>query len=160
MVAGDPFMSDTKQDAKRKLKTGDSAESIFYPTDYVIAAFEQSQQMQGARDALMHAGFAENDLIALDAKQMQSLSRENERDAGHDPIKAVKSFFSNMGDDSNFAQQYQELAAQGFSFLLAYAPDDERTSRAAELIKPFNPQRARKYSSMTVTDLYPQVAGH
>lgn len=153
-------MSDTKQEAKDKLKTGDSAEGIFYPTDYVIAAFESQQALEGARNALKQAGFAENDLISLDAQHMRSLDREEKREESHDPIKAVKSFFSNMGDDSNFAQQYQELAARGFSFLLAYAPDDDKTARVTELIKQFNPQRARKYASMTVTDLYPQLSGH
>lgn len=152
-------MSDSKNEAKDKLKTGDSAEGIFYPTDYVIAAFENPQALAGARNALMHAGFAENDVITLDAQQMRSLSRENARDENTNPIKAIKSFFSNMGDDSNFAIQYQELASQGFSFLLAYAPDDDRTQRVTGLLKQFNPQRARKYSSMTVTDLYPHVSG-
>jgi hypothetical protein len=91
---------------------------------------------------------------------MRALNREDEREESSNPLKAVKSFLSNMGDDSNFAQQYQELAEQGYSFLLAYAPDDDKTSRVTDLIKQFNPQRARKYSSMTVTDLYPQVSGH
>jgi hypothetical protein len=153
-------MSDSKEEAKDKLKTGDSAEDIFYPTDYVIAAFENQQLLDGARDALKHAGFAENDLITLNAKQMRALNREDEREESSNQLKAVKSFLSNMGDDSNFAQQYQELAEQGYSFLLAYAPDDDKTSRVTDLIKQFNPQRARKYSSMTVTDLYPQVSGH
>jgi len=152
--------SDTKNEAKDKLKTGDSAEGIFYPTDYVIAAFENQQALNGARSALSHAGFAENDLITLDAQQMRSLSREEKRDESSNPFKAVKLFVSNLGDDSNFAQQYQELAERGFSFLLAYAPDDDKTARVTELIKQFNPQRARKYASMTVTDLYPQVSGH
>jgi hypothetical protein len=153
-------MSDSKQEAKDKLKTGDSADGIFYPTDYVIAAFENQQGVSGARDALMRAGFAEDDLITLDAQGMGALNREEKREEGSNPLKAMKSFLSNMGDDSNFAQQYQELAARGYSFLLAYAPDDDKTSQVTELIKPFNPQRARKYAQMTVTDLFPQVSGH
>lgn len=151
---------DTKQQAKDKLKTGDSADSIFYPTDYVIAAFEEQQLIEGARDALKHAGFAENDLIVLDAAQMRSLKREKQQDEKHNPLDAVKSLLSVMGDDSNFAEQYIELADRGFSFLLAYAPDEERTARASDLIKSFKPQRARKYTSMTVVDLYPEISGH
>jgi hypothetical protein len=152
-------MSDSKNEAKDKLKTGDSAEGIFYPTDYVIAAFENLQALGGAHDALMRAGFAENDVITLDAQQMRSLSLENKRDESTNPIKAIKSFFSNMGDDSDYVHQYQELAMQGFSFLLAYAPDDDKTQLVTRLLKQFNPKRARKYSSMTVTDLYPQASG-
>lgn len=152
--------SDSKQQAKDKLKTGDSAEGIFYPTDYVIAAFENQSSLQGARDALSHAGFAANDLIVLDAMQMRSLKREKQQDEKHNPLDAIKSFLSVMGDDSNFAEQYIELADRGYSFLLAYAPDDEKTARVTDLIKPFNPQRARKYASMTVIDLYPEVSGH
>lgn len=152
--------SDSKQQAKDKLKTGDSAEGIFYPTDYVIAAFGNQQSLAGAKDALSHAGFAANDLIVLDAQQMRSLKREKRQDEKHNPLEAIKSFVSVMGDDSNFAEQYIELADRGFSFLLAYAPDDDKTTRVTELIKSFNPQRARKYSSMTVTDLYPEVSGH
>jgi len=125
----------------------------------VIAAFENQQALKGAHDPLMRAGFAENDVITLDAQQMRSLSLENMRDESTNPIKAIKSFFSNMGDDSDYVHQYQELAGRGYAFLLAYAPDDDRTARVSELIKLFNPERARKYASMTVTDLYPQLSG-
>lgn len=152
-------MSDTKQEAKDKLKSGDSAEDIFYPTDYVIAAFENQSLLDGARDALRHAGFAEEDLIVLDAQQMRSIGREQNREESNNPLKAVKAFISNMGDDSDYVLQYQELAGRGYAFLLAYAPDDDKTAQVTQAIKRFKPERARKYAAMKVTDLYPEVSG-
>jgi hypothetical protein len=152
-------MSDTKQEAKDKLKTGDSADDVFYPTDYVIAAFENQSLLNDARDALRHAGFADNDVIVLDAQGMRSLGRDQAREESSNPFKAVKAFISNMGDDSDYVLQYQELAQRGYVFLLAYAPDDDKTTRVTQAIKPFKPERARKYASMSVTDLYPEVSG-
>lgn len=152
-------MSDTKQAAKSKLKSGDSADDIFYPTDYVIAAFETRSLLNGARDALQHAGFAESDVIVLDAQQMRSLRREQNREASSNPLKAIKAFISNMGDDSDYVLQYQELAERGYAFLLVYAPDDEKTAQVTQSLKPFRPERARKYATMKVTDLYPEVSG-
>lgn len=152
-------MSDTKQEAKDKLKTGDSADDIFYPTDYVIAAFEDRSLLHRAKDALAQAGFSQDDLIVVDAQQMRALRREQMREESSNPLKAIKAFVSNMGDDSDYVLQYQELAQRGYAFLLAYAPDDDKTARVTQAIKPFRPERARKYASMKVTDLYPEVSG-
>lgn len=126
--------------------------SVFYPVDYIIAAFERADQADGAMRALREAGFTGKKVLRFSSEEMLSRHEDAKQDAGLlDKLKVAVS--QTLGDESNYAEQYVELAQQGHTFLFIHAPDDETMQRVSELIQPFDPKRARHYSSTVITDI-------
>lgn len=136
-----------------KLKTGEQPTDVFYPTGYVIAGFPTPQQAEQARQAAQQAGFAEGHIVLLKPNELLAENRERKAEEEGSVVGKLQAFFSNMGDDSSFVEQYVELARQGHTFVLVYAPEKADTERVRQAIQPFDPQRPRKYDQATVTDL-------
>jgi hypothetical protein len=50
-------------------------------------------------------------------------------------------------------RRYQQLAREGASWLIVYAPDEARTNRVAEAVRPHGALLAEKYNSLVIEDL-------
>ena len=50
-------------------------------------------------------------------------------------------------------RRYQELAREGASWLIVYAPEDDRASRVAEVAKTHGALMAEKYHRLVIEDL-------
>lgn len=132
----------------------DSATSFgsFYPTNYVLAVFPRDATVGLMSSALHDVGFLEDDIIVA---------------AGHDVAEydaaahARQGMLTKLGekwsrlysDDAANADELMDLARQGASFVLAYAPHDAETLRAAQALRPMGPVILRKYEALASKDL-------
>lgn len=136
-----------------KLKTGQQATDVFYPRGYVIAGFATPDQAEQVRQALRDERFADEHIVVLRPNELLAENRERKAVEKESLAGKLEAFFSNMGDDSNYVEQYVNLARKGHTFVLVYAPEDADTERVRKVILPFDPQRPRKYDQAVVTDL-------
>ena len=140
-----------------KIKGGETSFGMFFPTGYVVVTFEKLQEAQQAQAVLLTAGFVEDDVLLFTGPEVIQHDHELKKNANL--LTKLEALLSNMGDESNYVDQYLELAHKNHTFLLVYAPDDKDSKHVAALIKPFHPHRARKYDAMKVIDLYPSSSG-
>jgi hypothetical protein len=136
-----------------KSKPDEQPTDIFYPTGYVITAFPTQEQAQQARRAVRQSGIADEHVVMLAPHEVLAEKRERKAIEANNLIGKFQAFFSNMGDDSRYVEQYVELARKGYTFLLIYAPEEADTEHVRQAIRPFDPHRPRKYDQTTVTDL-------
>ncbi len=142
-----------------KLKAGETPTDVFYPRGYVITAFVAPDQAEEVRQELKKQGFVDEHVVVLKPHEVLAENRERKAVEDGSLIGKFQAFFSNMGDDSNFVEQYVDLARKGHTFVLVFAPEAADTERVRQTIQPFNPQRPRKYDHMAVTDLLPSESG-
>ncbi len=142
-----------------KLKTGEKPTDVFYPSGYVITAFAKPDQAEQVRQELKKQEFVDEHIVLLKPHEVLAENRERKEVEDGSLIGKFQAFFSNMGDDSNFVEQYVDLARKGHTFVLVYAPEAADTERVRLAIQPYSPQRPRKYDQLTVTDLLPSEAG-
>jgi hypothetical protein len=136
-----------------KLKAGDKPTDVFYPRGYVIAGFATPERAEQVRKAAKQAGFADEHIVVIKSNELLVENRQRKEIENNSVAGKLQAFFSNMGDDSNFVEQYVDLARKGHTFVLIYAPSAEETERVRHAILPFDPQRPRKYDQAVVTDL-------
>lgn len=134
------------------LKDGAQSFGSFFPKNYVLAVFKTDAESQQAGDALCAAGFASDDVIVT---------------PGHDVVDFDTAAHSEQGllarlgekwsrlytDEAADAKALIDLARGGAAFVLAYAPEEEATTRAAGILKPMHPMVLRKYDTLKITEL-------
>lgn len=139
-------------DGVTPLKDGETSFGSFFPKNYVMAVFKTDAEAARAGEALSAAGFAADDVIVASGADVV------EHDAA---IRSEQGLLAKLGekwsrlytDEAADADALVKLAASGAAFVLAYAPDEAQTTRATEVLRPFNPPIFRKYDSMKVTEL-------
>jgi hypothetical protein len=58
-----------------------------------------------------------------------------------------------FGYEVSLMRRYQELAKEGASWLIVFAPDDDKASRVAEVARSHGALIAEKYHRLVVEDL-------
>ncbi len=116
----------------------------FKPVDHVVLALPDDARAQAAAKALREAGFAAEDLIAFSAAEEHSRMRQMLEHA---------SDLAGFGYEISLMRRYQELARDGASWLVVYAPDDERAAKVAEVAKAQGALAAVKYHRLVVEDI-------
>jgi|GEM_PF-4512443 len=142
-----------------KLKHGDQPTDVFYPRGYVIAGFETPDQAEQVRGLLWQQGFTDEQVIVLKPADILTERRQQKQEEGESIVGKLQAFFSNMGDDSNYVEQYVDLAHKGDTFVLVNAPEEADTERVRLVMVPFNPHRPRKYDLTVVKDLSLKESG-
>lgn len=133
-------------------KEGETEFSVFYPKGYVLAAFRDAATAEAAADALRSAGFAEGDVRVTPGAD--AIARHQEYQDHRSAGDRVRQFFAGLyGDETALLDHVLELAAAGGVMVLAYAPIDEATDRAATVLRPIGPELLVKYGALAVTDL-------
>lgn len=134
------------------LNEGAMSFGSFYPKNYVLAVFLNDPDADAAGQALQTAGFASDDIIVASGADV----------ADHDAaVQSEQSIFAKLGekwsrlytDEAAKADSLMGMARDGAAFVLAYAPEQDATDRAASTLKPFSPKILRKYDALTMTEL-------
>ena len=145
-------IADQIVDNAAPLKDGATSFGSFYPRHYVLAVFKSDTEAAAAGAALRAAGFVGDDVIVASGSDVA------EHDAA---VRATQGVLAKLGekwsrlytDDAVVADTLMEYAKQGAAFVLAYAPEDVATTRAADVLRPLNAMVLRKYDGMTTRDL-------
>ncbi|GEM_PF-1892758 len=134
------------------LKDGEQSFGSFFPKNYVLAIFNDPAAAVRAGEALAAAGFPAEDIIVASGPDV----------ADHDAtVQSEKGVLAKLGekwsrlytDEAADSDAMMEWAQRGATFVLAYAPDDEKTERATAAIRPTKPDIFRKYDALKVTEL-------
>ncbi|MEP6766056.1 MAG: hypothetical protein ABJB66_17210 [Gemmatimonadaceae bacterium] len=133
-------------------KEGATSFGSFYPKNYVLAVFKSDADAATAGASLRAAGFANDDVIVASGKEVVAHEKE---------IKSEQGVFAKLGeqwsklytDESADANALVDFAKNGSAFVLAYAPEDNETSRAGDLLRNLHPTVLRKYGSLAITEL-------
>ncbi|GJG85861.1 hypothetical protein tb265_10420 [Gemmatimonadetes bacterium T265] len=133
-------------------KEGETEFSVFYPRGYVLAAFPERATADAAVAALRTAGFAGDDVGVIDGAD--AIARHEDYQDQRTVGDRVRQFFAGLyGDESALLDHLLDLAQRGDAMVLAFAPDDAATTRAASVLKPLGPEVLVKYGTLAVTDL-------
>jgi hypothetical protein len=116
----------------------------FKPVDHVVLAFADDQTADAVAKALQEAGFGDADVIAYSASEKDSRMRamlEHASDA------------AGFGYEISLMRRYQQLARDGASWLIVYAPEDAQGQRVGDIAKQHGALAAVKYHRLVVEDI-------
>lgn len=124
-------------------KESDTQLGVFYPRHYLIAVFRSLEIAQQAVAKLRRAGFAEDEVIAVEGQEVIQLAKE-ETGPGNFLMQTLSRFFATeqMSHDDDL-----HLARQGAAFVAVYCPAEENKTQAWIALEQENPIAARYYAS-------------
>jgi hypothetical protein len=128
------------------VNTNDKTEAfgVFKPVGHVIVAFAQAADAEAAHKQLQREAFTADDIRAYTPEQMKNQADIDIEQAG---------VLAGIGQELNLVKAHRELAAQGYSFLVVKATNDEATQRVADIARRFHAQRAQKYGRLIIEEL-------
>jgi len=124
-------------------KESDTQLGVFYPKHYLIAVFRCLENAQRAVAKLRRAGFEEDDVIAVDGREVIQLAKE-ETGPGNFLMQTLSRFFATeqMSHDQDL-----HLAQQGAAFAAVHAPAEEDKKQAWIVLEQEAPIAARYYAN-------------
>jgi len=126
-------------------KESDTSMGVFYPLHYVLAAFETDTRAAEVRGQFLAAGFAEDDVAAVDGPFLVETLESLE---GSGMIeRAQQAMVRFVGTEMGYIEDDRKTAARGAGFLFVYTPDDDSTQHAIDLLKRVHPIYARRYNA-------------
>ncbi len=122
---------------------------IFYPLHCIIAVFSSPEAAQEVLQRLRHAGFAEDEAIAVEGRQFIDLEKE-ETNLGSFLMQALSRFLATeqISTDHNL-----EFAHRGAGFVVAHCPNEKMKKKAWDLMKQLAPLAAHYYDKASVDHL-------
>ena len=132
--------------AVKRLTKTDHPQSFgaFKPVGHVVVAMPDDDRAAAAVQALRAAGFEPGDILEYTAA---------EEDDEMDRMLRNASDLAGFGYEVSLMRRYQELAKDGASWLIVYAPEDDRASRVAEVARTHGALMAEKYHRLVIEDL-------
>src|SRR5579872_4630618 len=130
-------------------KGSDTRLGVFYPESYIIATFASMSGADQAAAALRCAGFAKDEVMAVQGDDLIQLMHEEESPAGY-VMTAMSRFFDT---EANYSDRDVRDAEHGAAILAVYCPDEVTKRSAWGLIQPAHPIRARYYALSGVEHL-------
>lgn len=125
---------------------------IFYPTNYLIAAFESNESARRAKDILCSNGYTDDEVQCIPAQDVQNDIEREIQDASR--FKRIKQKFSKLvGTEGRYWENDLALARQGAGFLAVYCPKEKDGRRVLELLKSENPKSMRRYAALAIEEL-------
>ena len=116
----------------------------FKPVGHVVVAMPDDRRAADAVRALRDAGFEPEDILEYTAA---------EEDDEMDRMLRQTSELAGFGYEVSLMRHYQELARNGASWLIVYAPDLLRAERVGEIVRGHGALMAEKYERLLVQDL-------
>jgi hypothetical protein len=117
---------------------------IFKPVGHTVICVRTSALLAAAEHAFREKGFAESSLTQYTPQEMIDQVEEDFLSAS--PI-------AEFGQELNLSRSHQELAKDGCSFLVIYAPDKESAAIVDELIETLKPVTAQRYGRLIIEEL-------
>jgi len=132
--------------AIKRMSKADHPQSFgtFKPVGHVVVAMPDDERTARAVRDLHAAGFEAEDILVYTAAEEGG---EMERMLSH------TSDFAGFGYEVALMRKYQQLAQDGASWLIVFAPDDDRHQRVAEVVRSHGALMAEKYHRLVVEDL-------
>lgn len=132
--------------AIKRMTKADHPQSFgaFKPVGHVVVAMPDDPSAAAAAQALRAAGFEAEDILEYTAA---------EEDDEMDRMLQHASDLAGFGYEISLMRRYQELAREGASWLIVFAPDDERAQVVAEVVKAHGARMAEKYHRLVIEDL-------
>lgn len=116
----------------------------FKPVGHVVVAMPDDPSAAAAVQALRAAGFEAEDILEYTAA---------EEGDEMDRMLQYASDLAGFGHEIALMRRYQELAREGASWLIVFAPDDGRAHKVAATARAHGALMAEKYHRLVVEDL-------
>lgn len=124
-------------------KESDTSFGLFYPLHYIVAAFENIEHADNARNRFLSEGFNSDNVATASGPYVVHHLESEEGAAWFDRLRAGIARI--IGTEAGFLDDDIHLARRGGAFLFVYTPDEESTEQSRELIKRLHPIFARRY---------------
>ena len=126
-----------------------TALGVFYPLHCLVAAFPDLPAAQLVVRKLGDAGFAGDDVIAIEGTDFIEHEKE-ETGLGNILMQEISRDFGGeqISTDNNL-----ELARRGAAFVVVHCPTDKTKKKAWDVIQPSAPLAAHYYSRVSVDHL-------
>ncbi len=122
----------------------------FYPTGYIVAAFEKYENAQQTRQDLLTDGYEERDCALHTAQEVAEAAQRNIEDTG---------LTVRLGKSMAAIKEHLEAARVGATFLLIYAPKELDAERVMNVISRRPHVLAHCYHRFAIEDLAPEESG-
>ena len=132
--------------AIKRMTKADHPQSLgaFKPTGHVVVAMPDDDRAAAAVRALRGQGFEPDDILEYTAAE------ENDE---MDRMLQHASDFAGFGYEVTLMRKYKALAADGASWLIVFAPEDEQAERVASAVREHGALLAEKYHLLAIEDL-------
>lgn len=118
---------------------------VFYPRGYVIITFDSAEKAEDVRRRLLEGGYDESDVELMDTERVKHGTSED--------LKHLSPVIKALGSEEDVIRGHQAHAAEGDTFLLAYAPSDLDTQRLMTVARDVGYTMAHKYDRFTIARL-------
>jgi hypothetical protein len=134
--------------AIKRMTKADHPQSFgaFKPVGHVVVAMPDDERAAAAASALRAAGFEAEDILQYTAAEEDD---EMDRMLADADANGVAGF----GYEVSLMRRYQELAKEGASWLIVFAPEDDKASRVADVARTHGALMAEKYHRLVIEDL-------
>lgn len=132
--------------ALKRMTKADHPQSLgaFKPVGHVVVAMPDDRAAAAAVQALLQQGFEREDILEYSAAE------ENDE---MDRMLQHTSEFAGFGYEVTLMRKYKALAAEGASWLIVFAPEEEQALRVAETARAYGALLAEKYHRLVIEDL-------
>lgn len=126
-------------------KNKDIEFGVFYPKHCILAAYENLADADRAKEQLMHAGLADEDVISASGKEVVDFADEHYLKDGLWGMLMTQ-LSRIIGTEAVYADKDLAAAKKGAAFVAVHCPNDEAKTAAWKSIEPTHPLVARYYS--------------
>jgi hypothetical protein len=132
--------------AIKRMTKADHPQSLgaFKPIGHVVVAMPDDARAAAAVRALLQQGFDRGDILEYSAAE------ENDE---MDRMLQHTSDFAGFGYEITLMRKYKALAADGASWLIVFAPEDDQAERVATAVRDHGALLAEKYHRLVIEDL-------
>ncbi len=121
-----------------------TAFGVFSPIGHVVMAMPSGTDLVAVEAALTAADLGPDPVVRIPPAQMLAQA---------DADLARASPLASVGQERILVKAQRELAAQGHTFLVIDAPDDEQVQRVAAIARRFGANRAQRYDRWVIEEL-------
>jgi hypothetical protein len=114
------------------------------PVGHTVLAFATDAVAGDAKQAVLQAGFSEEDILEYTSGELFPNLDEMMRKA---------SGAAGFGYEITLMRRYMTLAGEGCGFVVVYVPEDAQTAKVTEVAKRFGAKSAVRYGRLASEDL-------
>ncbi len=134
----------------------DTRLGVFYPKDYLLAAFPSFDDAQQVRLELTGSGFAAEDVVAVPGEEVIRHAADHARTQG--VWGHLMTALSRLIDtEESYADHDVVLAREGAGFVAVYCPSEELKHKAWQHMNAHDPIVARHYEFAGIEHLKGEV---
>ena len=121
---------------------------VFYPVGFIVVALPEAGAAEKIAQIFHEAGYDENDCQVVSPSTMLATAED---DIQSNNVIAM------LGSSLQVRRRHIELAKDGCTFLLVFAPSDAERARVLRVLSHYPVRYAIHYHRFTIEDLIAQV---